>query len=513
MPQQHGESEYTAQKGSEEIEERAPDDSPRGSAASESSTSNRGIGTDGKQGPSWNVPPGGIVTTGAGYLRRTRPDTYHHRWSRVPVGPVAAQELSKGLNERDHLILVFAEHLKVVTVEQLSRVFFDSTVTARNRIRLLRERRFLASPEVDHHVVSAAVGHRAGSHNAPLVLDWNGKYLLERLHYDLRTWDPATVAQVSSQFGHTLCVSELWSYMVAAARATHGYVHGPGHDDSRDGDTEGNKQTEQDTDQDDSQAEAVGEQDGVRDQVAVGVLNERESTVFYEGCTGWSLELGWAEAKEAGSGTGAETRDERSKRWKYKVLLRPDATLMLSITSNEIEQDYQRVARLSNSKPPASYRGNWFDSLMPTVPSPRAMQAEERMTQVRFKRIFVEAETGSNSSKDVVHKIGRYNHLYSRLTEGDILHGRSWHALFGDTFPVILLVVRDQRQFDTQVALWKTHYAGKSPGALIVVNMESLAWAYAHGRSELLTAKHWLDVMRSDGPKWRSLSDILGLRV
>lgn len=168
-----------------------------------------------------DVPPGGIITTGAGYLRRTRPDTYHHRWSKVPVGPVAAQELSKGLTERDHLILFMAEQSRVLTIEQVERAFFTRPITARKRIRLLRERRFLASPEVDHRVLSAAVGHRAGTHNAPLVLDWNGKYLLEHLHYDLRSWDPATVAQVNSQFGHTLGVSEVWSYITAAARATH----------------------------------------------------------------------------------------------------------------------------------------------------------------------------------------------------------------------------------------------------------------------------------------------------
>jgi Replication-relaxation len=447
-----------------------------------------------EQRRTWDVPPGGIITNGAGRLRRRRPDTYHHAWSAVPVGPVSARKLSKGLNERDYLILLMAERSHVVTTEQIARAFFDSPVTARKRIRLLRERRFLATPEVDHRAVSAAVGHRGGAHNAPLVLDWNGKYLLEHLSYNLRTWDPATVAQANSRFGHTLGVSEVWSYIVAAARATHERV---------------------------SQSGASGypeakEAKEARDRLAVGLLNERESVVYHEGCTGWSLEM------ERGEGSGAETgvRAEEWKNWKPRPLVVPDATLVLAVTPDERGQAYYEAARKNNSKSPSSYQGSWHQGLLPAVPSPAGMRAAEHQGSTRYRCVFLEMETGSNSSKDMMHKIERYNHLYDRLIHGDMMHGENWKTLFGPTLPIIVVAVRDKSQVGGQVTSWRAHYSAGPSGSVILVNLEVLALAYAGGtyanatgRSRLLTQPCWLDVMRSEGPKWRPLRDILGLRI
>lgn len=226
---------------------------------------------DNEQHRKWNIPPGGTITNGSGYLTRSRQDTYHNKWSQVPVGPIAVSALSKGLNERDHFILLIAEQLQVVTTEQIARAFFDSPVTARNRVRFLREKRFLASPEADHITVSAAVGRRDGIHNAPLVLDWNGKYLLEHMHYDLPTWNPATVAQVNNRFGHTLGVSELWSYMAAAARSTYDGIPELAATVGPQGETE-------------TRAEAGAREEVIRsrDRLAIGLLNERESVIYYE---------------------------------------------------------------------------------------------------------------------------------------------------------------------------------------------------------------------------------------
>ena len=461
--------------------------------------------TKSEQGRPGVVPPGGIITTGAGYLRRTRPDTYHHRWSKVPVGPVAAQELSKGLTERDHLILLMAEQSRVLTIEQVERAFFTRHITARKRIRLLRERRFLATPEVDHRVLSAAVGRRAGTHNAPLVLDWNGKYLLEHLHYDLRSWDPATVAQVNSQFGHTLGVSEVWSYIAAAARATHERVPQVG------------AAIKQATARDAGDAGDAGESKDTKNQLAIGLLNERESVVYYEGCTGWSLELRRAKAQGEGTdseaGVEAQIVQERSKRWRYRPLVKPDATLVLSVTSGAQEREYFEAARKVNSKSPVNYQGSWHDALLSAIPPPAAMRAAEHLGSTRYRYVFVEMGTGTNSSRDMVHKIGRYNRLYSLLTEGDMMHGQSWRTLFGSTLPTIIVAVRDRSQVEGQVMLWRTHYSGKSPGTVILANLELLAFAYARGRSRLLTQRCWLDVMRPEGPKWSPLGDILGLRL
>ena len=440
----------------------------------------------------WNVPPGGVITTGAGYLSRYRRDTPHHQWSKVPVGPVAAQELSEGLDERDHLILLIAEQLGMVTTEQIERALFDSSVTARNHMRLLRGRRFLASPEVDHRMASAAVGHRAGTHNASLVLDWNGKYLLESLHYDLRTWDPSTVAQVNSQFGHTLGVSEVWSYIVAAARATHEPLPFR------------------------ASSEHAQEQAGARDQLAVGLLNERESVVYYGGCTGWSLEMEGVVDEVQPPGTAGATSSKRDRKLsasKLKALLKPDASLVLSVTSDETERAYREATSKSNSKSPCSYRGSWRDALLTAIPSPASMRAAEHLGSTRYRLVFLEMETGSNSSKDVIHKIERYNQLYKRLKPGDAMQGQNWQALFGPTVPPIVVAVRDSSQVDGQVMLWRTHYAPKSSGALILANLELLSLAYAKGRYSLLTQPCWLDVMRPEGPKRKTLGEIFGLRL
>ncbi len=466
----------------------------------------------------WEVPPGGIITSGNGYLRRSRPDTYHHKWSKVPVGPVAAQELSKGLDERDFRILVMTEQMRVVTTEQIARAFFDSPVTARKRVRSLRERRFLASPEVDHQVLGAAVGHRAGIHNAPLVLDWNGKYLLEHQHHDLRTWNPATTAQVNSQFGHTLGVSELWSYMVAAARASN--EHPLESKVERGMRAESGSEMSHDKSSDSPQvrtAESVAEEQAQKKvEFAVGLLNERESVIYYECCTGWSLELARATAGPADMEVGVQSdravRKGKLRRESYRPLVRPDATLVLAAMPAEIKRRTQAASNNNGTRQSACYRGNWYDSLLPTVPSPRALQLAEHLGDTVYKLLFIEMETGSNSSKDVIQKVGRYNQLYRRLLPGgDTLPGYSWTALFGNILPRILVVVRDTSQVEAQVMLWRTHYDVKSAGSVILANLEVLSWVYAYDRSSLLRYPCWLDVMKPKAPEWKTLGSILGL--
>ena len=421
-----------------------------------------------------DVPPGGVVTDGAGHLRVRRPDTYHHLWSAVPVGPRAALQMSIGLHERDFLIMLMAERAHTITTEQVARAFFDSLVTARKRMRVLRGRRFLATPEVDHRVVSSAVGHRGDTHNAPLVLDWNGKYLLEHLGYELRTWDPATVAQANSRFGHTLAVSEVWSYIVAAARATQVTVVVAGHIAS-----------------------------GTRDRLAVGLLNERESVVYHEGCTGWSLQIEKSRASDLDLRSKAPARMKKPGDWRPRPLVRPDATLLLSVTS----------ADSGNGSPPSSYRGDWRKVVLPGIPSPAEMRATEQLGRTSFRQMFLEMETGSNSPRDMADKVERYNRLYRLLREGDLMNGQGWRTLFGPTLPLILVAVRDTSQVDMQVTLWRAHFEHKAPGAVILADLDVLAQVYDMGRSCLLTQPCWLDMMRPEGPKWRSLGEILQLRV
>jgi hypothetical protein len=443
---------------------------------------------DGKDLKKWDVPPGGVITNGAGYLTRDRRNTYHHEWSSVRVGPKSAGQLGKDLIERDHLILLMAERARTITTEQVARVFFNSHITARKRVRLLRERRFLVTPEADHGIVSAAVGHRGGTHNAPLVLDWNGKYLLEDQGYELRTWDPATVAQVNSRFGHTLAVSEVWSYVAAAARATHGISTGASNGAGA------------------GAGSALNGRDvrnvcDVRDRLAVGLVSERDSVVYDGGCTAWSLHLENAQAQTADTGTRNRVRKVRD--WKPMPLVKPDATLVLSITDGNA----------TNNTSPFRYQGDWRKAMLPTLQSPADMRASEQLGHTRFRHIFLEMETGSNSSRDMVDKIGRYNRLYKLLREGDMMYGQSWRTLFGPTLPVILVAVRDSSQVQTQVTLWLRHFTHGAPGTVILADLEVLAQVYDMGRSHLLRQSCWLDVMRSNGAKWRPLGEILGLRV
>jgi len=85
--------------------------------------------------------------------------------------------------------------------------------------------------------------------------------------------------------------------------------------------------------------------------------------------------------------------------------------------------------------------------------------------------------------------------------------------VFVATLPIIVVAVRDSSQVEGQVTLWRAYYAAKSPGTVILANLEVLALVYARGRSSLLKQPCWLDVMRPEGPKWRSLCEILGLRI
>lgn len=452
-----------------------------------------GTRSGGESPRQWNVPPGGIITDGSGRLRRRRPDTYHHPWTAVPVGRISARRLSKELNERDHLIMLMAERLGVVTTEQIARAFFDSPVTARKRVRLLRERRFLATPEVDHRVVSAAIGHRGGTHNAPLVLDWNGKYLLEHLGYDLRTWNASTVAQANSRFGHTLAVSEVWSYVAAAARATYGVRAGASTGASA-GASKGAGA---------GAGSALKGHDAhdAHDCLAVGLIGERDSVVYDGGCTGWSLHLENTQAQAVD--TGKRTQVGKVRDWKPRPLVKPDATLVLSMTT----------CNAHNSMSPFRYQGDWRKAMLPTLQSPSDMRAGEQLGHTRFRHMFVEMETGSNSSRDMAEKIERYNRLYRLLREGDMMYGQSWRTLFGPTLPVILVAIRDRSQVEMQVTLWLRYFTYGAPGTVILANLEVLAEVYDMGRSHLLTQPCWLDVKRSGGARWRPLGEIVGLRV
>jgi hypothetical protein len=411
----------------------------------------------------WVVPPGGIITTGAGYLRRERPDTFHHRWSEVAVGRKPAYMLSVGLGDRDLNIMSTAEQLRVVTLEQITRAYFDRNITARKRLRLLRQRRYLASPEVDHQVVSAAVGRRPNVNNAPFILDWNGKYLLEQEGYTLCTWNPATVAQVNGRFAHIVCVSEIWSYIMAMARASYEmeveYLNGQDHIDES----------------------AVG-----KHKFDVGLYNESESAVYSQAYTGWSLNL--------------EASAAKVPKRNYRVVVRPDATFVLGF----------RPVGAGGYPSDPGYSWSWSQALPPLVPS---YEAAEDEAGVKYRQLFLEMETGSNSSNDVIKKIDRYNDLLNRYSWEFSGIRHRWVSLFGGGFPTILICVRDNAQIKGQVRLWLDHYKHRDQGAVLLVSLEMLAQAYSEGRRSLLTQLCWFDVMDRKHPGWKTLGEAVGITI
>ncbi len=251
------------------------------------------------------------------------------------------------------------------------------------------------------------------------------------------------------------------------------------------------------------------------DVISVGLLGERESVVYYEGRTGWSLEQDEvadqsprSETSRRAAGAGAS-----AKYLKYKPLVKPDATFVLSIAVDKTEQAYRDMARKSNSTAPSEYQASWHGALLQNLPSGDGMRTSEQLGGRRYRYLFLEMETGSNSAQDMKHKIGRYNQLYSRLQQGDMTHTRSWRMLFGQTIPSILVAVRDRSQIEGQVTAWRTHYTARSAGTVLLANIELLAMAYAGGRSRLLRQPCWLDVMRPEGPRWTALSEVFGLSL
>ncbi len=169
---------------------------------------------------------GSTVTGGNGYLLRNRAG-----WD-VPVGREAALLLSEGVWPRETAILEACEQLGVLTVEQVARAFFNNPRSAYTQLRFLESRRFLARIQVDRSTIRLATAtayepglqFANGRHrrNPVYILDWNGYYLLtEQYGYRPRNWNPARAGVVTSRVGHSLGISELWSYLVASARATH----------------------------------------------------------------------------------------------------------------------------------------------------------------------------------------------------------------------------------------------------------------------------------------------------
>src|SRR5436190_22009400 len=79
-----------------------------------------------------------------GRLLRERPDDGRAAWSRVPVGPAAAEHLFRPYIERERTLLRALEQRRYLTVEQIARCFYNSYDRAQKLVARLFALRFVA---------------------------------------------------------------------------------------------------------------------------------------------------------------------------------------------------------------------------------------------------------------------------------------------------------------------------------------------------------------------------------
>ncbi|MBF6611563.1 MAG: replication-relaxation family protein [Chloroflexi bacterium] len=448
------------------------------------------------------------ITDRRGYLLRQRPG------SSVAVGPAAALLLSDGLTDREIAAMKFVEQLGVVTAEQLARAFFNTTRSAYETLQPLVRRRFLANIGADPAQIRRAVGHRPPPRNPAYILDWNGAYHLSTHHdYELRNWRPSTVALITSRFAHNLGISEVWSYLLAASRATH-------------------------------ELNLVSPSEDLwRYRLSLGLRNERASLLTQRGAREAADSMMAADSLGAlGSPgyPGSMSGQERAK-VRDRVLLQPDATFILAIR----EMGEQAALPPDPQEPPVGSVGaahgaphairpghddrspsprwnpaseSWEPAILSDPPYGAAMAVSEKLAarnhqETYYRALLLEMETGANNSKDVINKITAYNRLI-RTNE------LAWTGAFG-IGPRLLVVTRTALQIDALAKIWRTHYFHSSKEtSVLMTSLQTLARVYgAHGRSgrgdrrALIEQPCWLDVMAAGAPAWMTLGEALRVGV
>lgn len=430
---------------------------------------------------------GTSITDLDGYLLRERPG------SDVAVGPVAAALLSEGFPARDIALLKAVEQLGVMTSEQLARAFFNSPRSAYNRLLLLAERRFLVRLGVDAATIRTAVGYQ-GSHqvagsarprkNPAYALDWNGFYLLSAHHnYPVTNWRPATAAVITSRFGHTLGISEIWSYLVAAARATHDLDHSAS--------------------------------DPWRYRLSVRHLDEGQALLT----TSRASALASASAASAATGTAsgltgtfgdAHDPGKSAPAKAGKVLLQPDAVLTVAIRQLAQAQGGGEGTPFRNGGSdlpvPSNPRWNptlasWEPALLQGIPPSLITSAGEKPGALIYRSLLLEMETGTNNRHDSISKVEAYNKLI-RSNE------RAWHGAYGNA-PRVLVVVRTDNQLAPMADLWRSIYAIRGETSVLLASLQTLARTYGAGRRALIDEPCWYDVMASPQPASKTLGEAL----
>lgn len=437
------------------------------------------------------VDIGSPITDHNGYLLRNRPG------SDVPVGPMEALLLSKGAGARELAILKATERLGVVTTEQVGRAFFNSPRSAYNRLLLLRYRRFLTRLGVDAATVRLAIpsphaGDRRSSMNPAYALDWNGYYLLTAHHgYRVDNWRAATAAAVTSRVGHDLGVSEVWSYLVAAARATQ-----------------------------EMEMQGASQATGCY-RLSIGFLNERESVLSAGSGAGPHKAFGAVPASVAFQG-----RRGRSGAL-GKVLIQPDGFFVIGARESratgslEAQLDLQLSGQIGAPCGEKGQHGtatvspnprwnptlhSWQPSLLGSIPPPGEWAAGGANCDeggMLYRTLLLEMETGSNDLVDVARKVGGYN----RLVQG---HRQAWHNAYGPS-PRVLVVVRTDAQIEGQASTWHTYCRIGGETSVLLTSLQLLARIYRRGRWALVNQPCWLDIMAPSERRWKTLAASLDL--
>ena len=469
---------------------------------------------------------GSDITDTNGYLMRDRPG-----WD-VPVGSEAARLLGADLTDRETQILLAVERLGYATTEQITRAFFNSHRSAYETLLNMVNSRFLASLGADTLLVRRSIGHRPPPRNPVYILDWNGYYYLTSCcGYHLHNWRASNIAIPSSRFGHALGVSEVWSYLVSAARAS-------------------------------QELDYLAEREdhwGYR--LAVYFRNERAARLVqrHGAAVGEDLSLGPSNASSEGTqgwqghgGNGEQWWQERPHKQRYRpasmqgrILLQPDGAFTFSIRElgalyagdadeyrevDEVGEVGDRGEAYAGGRVPTYPSGDrlgwagevsrvihprwdptltsWEDAFLHSRPSRRTMrEAEERAShgeygtvaagsksgsdrdmhsqgphpgqdlrssRLYYRTLLLELETGANSPQDVRDKIAIYNRL---LRNGEEM----WTGAYGIA-PRVLVVVRHDAQLEAQAGIWRAHYLYKKGTAVLLTSLQTLARASGSGQ-------------------------------
>lgn len=456
------------------------------------------------------VDIGTSITGSNGYLLRARPG-----WD-VPVSPAAAMLLSQGLTDRDMHILKACEQLGVLTAEQAGRAFFNDPRSAYTRLRFLESRRFLAKLSVDRSMVYRATscGYQpAFSPSSPVtvqdrrnpvyILDWNGYYLLTRCYgYAARNWQPATVGVVNARVEHNLGICEAWSYIVAAARATH------------------------DLDlvaQDDPSGEALRAKWSHRLQV--GLLNERQSSLTQKRAAAIAA-LARSTAVDAAAlyEAGESDFEDSASREAHHALLRPDACFVVGIRGADRNSarasprlaGFGRTEDRSRSRRWDPTLNSWRLAMLDRVPTAGTMIASERTDGAAYRSLLLELETGTNHQKALTRKVQTYNRLVR-------YHKHAWETAYGVS-PRVLVVVRVDDQVEDQARIWRTCSIQDGETSVLLTSLQTLARAFSDRvgegnegssatdkRRQLIQQSCWLDVMAHKQPTWKRFGEALYL--